>query len=227
MEKLLVVGGSKGIGSAIVKLSLEHKRIINFSRTTPQFTHHNLSNYNIDVLNDDLPEIEALDQLVYCLGTINLKPFNRLSKEDFLNDFEVNVLGAVKVLQKYISLLEKSSSGSVVLFSSVATKMGMPFHASVAASKSAIEGITRTLAAEYATKIRVNCIAPTLTETPLAAKILRNDKMKEMMNARHPFKTYLQPSDIASMANHLLSNESHIISGQTITIDAGITSVKL
>jgi NAD(P)-dependent dehydrogenase (short-subunit alcohol dehydrogenase family) len=136
------------------------------------------------------------------------------------------VISAVKVIQKYVKLL-KTNNGSVVLFSTVATKMGMPFHSSVAASKSAVEGLAKSLAAEYAASIRFNVIAPTVTDTTLAARLLRNDKQKEVMKDRHPLKTYLEGSDVASLASYLLSNKSKAISGQVFPIDAGIVSLKL
>jgi|TARA_B110000014_G_C20105358_1_gene581117 NAD(P)-dependent dehydrogenase (short-subunit alcohol dehydrogenase family) len=225
MKTILIVGGSKGIGKALVDDLKDTHKIINFSRNEIE-QHENITHHSLDVLNDELPEIDEIDGLVYCPGSINLKPIGRLKLDDFREDFEINVISAVKVIQKYVKLL-KTNNGSVVLFSTVATKMGMPFHSSVAASKSAVEGLAKSLAAEYAASIRFNVIAPTVTDTTLAARLLRNDKQKEVMKDRHPLKTYLEGSDVASLASYLLSNKSKAISGQVFPIDAGIVSLKL
>lgn len=225
METILVIGGSSGIGKAIVETLKDKHKVINFSRNTVE-CNSNITHYSLDVLSAELPNLNELHGLVYCPGSINLKPINRLELNDFRKDFEINVVSAVRILQKYIPLL-KENSGSVVLFSSVATKMGMPFHASVSASKSAVEGLAKSLAAEYATKIRFNVIAPTVTDTPLATRLLRNDKQKEIMKDRHPLKTYLQTPEVASLAMYLLSNKSKAISGQVFPIDCGIVTLKL
>lgn len=227
MKSIIVVGGSKGIGNAIVSSLLSSNRVINISRTEPQQTHENLIHHQCDVINDQLPEIDSADGLVYCPGSINLKPINRLSLEDFKNDFEINVLGAVKTIQQYISVLKNGNKPSVVLFSTVASKLGMPFHASVAASKSAIEGLTKSLGAELAPTVRVNAIAPTVTDTDLASKLLRNERMIENMNERHPLKKYLQPEEVADMATFLLSDKAASLSGQIFEMDCGIVSFKL
>lgn len=225
METILVIGGSSGIGKAIVETLKDKHKVINFSRNIVE-CNSNITHYSLDVLSAELPNLNELHGLVYCPGSINLKPINRLELNDFRKDFEINVVSAVRILQKYIPLL-KENSGSVVLFSSVATKMGMPFHASVSASKSAVEGLAKSLAAEYATKIRFNVIAPTVTDTPLATRLLRNDKQKEIMKDRHPLKTYLQTPEVASLAMYLLSNKSKAISGQVFPIDCGIVTLKL
>ena len=228
MSRLIVVGGSKGIGNAIVtSLLSSYDEIINISRSEPEQQHNNLKHYNCDVINDELPDIESADGLVYCPGSINLKPINRLSIDDFRNDFEINVIGAVKTIQKYLPALKKGSNPSILLFSTVAAKLGMPFHASVAASKSAIEGLTKSLGAELAPTIRVNAIAPTVTNTELASKLLRNDRMIENMNERHPLKKYLQPQEVADMAEFLLSEKGASMSGQVFEMDCGIVSFKI
>ena len=163
---------------------------------------------------------------MYCPGSINLKPISTLSIEDFRNDFELNVIGAVKSIKKYLPILKKGENPSILLFSTVATKLGMPYHASVAASKSAIDGIVKTLGAELAPKIRINAIAPTITNTELASKILRNEKVLENMIERHPLKKILSPSEVAKMAKFLISEDGSSISGQIINMDAGIVSFK-
>ena len=227
MKKIIIIGGSKGIGSAIIDSLITNHKIINLSRTSPEFEHENLSHFNCDVLKDELPPIESADGLIYCPGSINLKPFNRLSLDDFRADFEINVIGAIKAIQTYTKTLSQSESASIVLFSTVATKLGMPFHASVATAKSAVEGLTKSIAADLATKIRVNAIAPTITDTNLAAKFLRNERMVESTIQRHPLKKYLKPTEVAAMAKYLLSDLSKSISGQVFNMDCGIVSLKL
>ena len=227
MKKIIIIGGSKGIGKAITESLLKNHEVVNISRTPPDFQHDNLSHFSCDVLSDELPEIEEADGLVYCPGSINLKPFNRLSVDDFRTDFEINVIGAVKCIQAYTKALAKSEAASIVLFSTVATKLGMPFHASIATAKSAVEGLTKSVAADLAPKIRVNAIAPTITDTELAAKFLRNERMIESTIQRHPLKKYLEPSEVAAMAEYLLSDVSKSISGQIFNLDCGIVSLKL
>ena len=227
MKKVLVIGGSKGIGKAIINEMNDSYEIINISRTEPKDSERNIVHYTCDVLSDELPELDSLDALVYCPGSINLKPVNRLSQTDFQNDFNINVLGAVRVIQKYLKALKSGNDPSVVLFSTVAVKMGMPFHASVAVSKAGVEALVRSLGAELASQVRFNAIAPTITETGLAEKLLRNDVVKEKMRERHPMKNYLQPEDVAAMAEFLISEKSKRMSGQVIEMDCGIVSFKL
>lgn len=225
MKKLVIIGGSKGIGQAIITLLKDTYSIINISRTTIETT-NNITHHTVNILEDDLPIIDAIDALVYCPGSINLKALSRLDLDDFQNDFNINVLGAIKTIKHYEKALIQGQ-GSVVLFSSVATQMGMPFHASIATSKAALEGLTKSLAAEYTTKIRFNIIAPTITDTPLASKLLRNDKQRKTMSERHPLKSILDPKEVAALTQYLLSSDAKSISGQTFPIDAGITSLKL
>jgi NAD(P)-dependent dehydrogenase (short-subunit alcohol dehydrogenase family) len=224
MKKILVIGGSKGIGKAVMAKMKNTNEMINISRTNPEnYTDH----YSCDVLNDELPEFDRLDGLIYCPGSIKLKPFNRLSTTDFEDDFNINVLGAVKVIKHYLKALKSGNNPSVVLFSTVAVKMGMPFHASISVSKAGVEALTRSLGAEFAAQIRFNAIAPTITETNLAEHLLRSELMKEKMKERHPMKQYLQPQDVADMAEFLLSDKSSTISGQIYEMDCGIVSFKL
>ena len=227
MKNIVVIGGSKGIGSAIVSSLVSENRVFNISRTSPENSHQNLTHYSCNVLTDDLPEIEAIDTLIYCPGSINLKPISRLSLEDFREDFEINVIGAVKTIQQYLPKLKKGNGPSILLFSTVASKLGMPYHASVAASKSAIEGLTKSLGEELAPTIRVNAIAPTVTDTTLAAKLLRNDKMVENIKERHPLKKFLNPEEVANMAVFLTSENAASISGQIFEMDCGIVSFKI
>ncbi|MFT5736039.1 MAG: 3-oxoacyl-[acyl-carrier protein] reductase, partial [Maribacter sp.] len=190
MKTCIIIGGSKGIGNAIVNELAETHKVINISRTAPEMAHTIVTHYTCDILTDDLPDIEEVDGLIYCPGSMNLKPISRLSLDDFRSDFEINVLGAVKSIQKYLPQLKKGKNPSILLFSTVASKLGMPFHASVATSKSGVEGLVKSLGAELAPTIRVNAIAPTVTDTELASKLLRNEKM---ITERHPLKRFLNP----------------------------------
>ena len=227
MKTIIIVGGSKGIGKATLEALLGTHKVINISRTTPEIIHEHLTHYNCDVLTDDLPTVDVADGLIYCPGSINLKPFKRLSLEDFRTDFEINVIGAIKSIQAYAPTLLQSESGSIVLFSTVATAMGMPFHASVSTAKSAVEGLMKSVAADLAPKVRVNAIAPTITQTDLAAKLLRNERMVENTIQRHPLKKFLDPTEVAAMAQYLISDAAKSISGQVFKLDCGIVSLKV
>ncbi|WNH11765.1 SDR family NAD(P)-dependent oxidoreductase [Thalassobellus suaedae] len=227
MKTIIVVGGSKGIGNAILKKLLNYSKVINISRTLPGFHHANLTHFSCDITQDNLPDIEAADALIYCPGSINLKPITRLSIDDFKNDFEINVLGAVKAIQKYLSILKQGNQPAILLFSTVATQLGMPFHASIATAKSGVEGLVKSLGAELAPTIRINAIAPTVTNTDLASKLLRNDKMIENITERHPLKKFLNPEEVADMAEFLISEKSTSLSGQIFKMDCGIVSFKI
>lgn len=227
MKTIVIIGGSKGIGLAIAKAHIETHKVVVVSRSVADLEHQNLTHYPCNVLTDELPMIDHIDSLVYCPGSINLKPITRLGIEDFREDFEINVIGAVKTIKHYLNTLKKGSNPSILLFSTVATKLGMPYHASIAAAKGGVEGLVKSLAAELAPSIRVNAIAPTVTDTSLAAKLLRNDKMIENIKERHPLKRLLDPSDVAHMAHFLLSEKALNISGQVLEIDCGIVNLKL
>ena len=226
MRHILIIGGTKGIGKAIIDLLIEENKITCMSRNVSDYNHENYNHLQLDATLDNFPDLEKIDSLVYCPGSINLKPISTLSIEDFRNDFELNVIGAVKSIKKYLPLLKKGENPSILLFSTVATKLGMPYHASVSASKSAIDGIVKTLGAELAPKIRINAIAPTITNTELASKILRNEKVLENMIERHPLKKILSANEVAKMAKFLISEDGSSISGQIIKMDAGIVSFK-
>lgn len=227
MKTYIIIGGSRGIGNAIVQTLLENNKVVNISRTKPELSHENFSHFECDIRTDDLPEIDTADGLVYCPGSINLKPIGRLSLDEFREDYEINVIGAVKAIQKYLNVLKNGSQPAIVLFSTVAAKLGMPFHASVAAAKSGVEGLVKSLGAEFATTLRINAIAPTVTNTDLASKLLRNDKMIDNITERHPMKKFLQPQDVAGMAEFLLSEKSSSISGQIFEMDCGIVTFKI
>ncbi len=228
MKNIVIIGGSKGIGFEILKQQLaQNNNVFNLSRNEPEVSNINLTHFDINVLHDTLPEIENIDTLIYCPGSINLKPIGSLSIDDFRNDFEINVIGAVKAIQKYLPNLKKGNDPSILLFSTVAVKLGMPFHASIATAKAGIEGLVKSLGAELASTVRVNAIAPTITDTTLAANILRNDRMKENMMERHPMKNYLKPEEVANMANFLISENAKSISGQIFEMDYGLVSFKI
>ncbi len=228
MKTTLIIGASSGIGRALAQLLLaKGETVISISRADPALT--GVQHYTYDVTSAEaLPAIAGpVDSLVYCPGSINLKPFRGLRPADFTTDFEVNVLGAVKCIQQFMPLLSASPMGSIVLFSTVAVQTGMPFHASIAASKGAIEGLTRSLAAEYAPKVRVNCIAPSLTDTPLATKLTNTPEKREAAANRHPLKQIGNADHIAALAAFLLSTEAAFITGQVIHADGGMSSVKI
>ncbi|MGC6284194.1 MAG: SDR family NAD(P)-dependent oxidoreductase [Polaribacter sp.] len=226
MKTIVIIGASRGIGNAIAQQLSSDNKIINISRNNADNL-HNVTNYNLDILTDELPDIEQVDALIYCPGSINLKPISRLKLDDFRNDFEINVMGAVKAIQHFLPKLKNGNNPSIVLFSTVAAKLGMPFHASIAAAKGAVEGITKSLGAELAPTIRVNAIAPTVTNTDLASKLLRNERMIENIKERHPLKKFLEPNEVASMAKFLISEDAKSISGQTFELDCGIVSFKI
>jgi NAD(P)-dependent dehydrogenase (short-subunit alcohol dehydrogenase family) len=228
MKNILLIGGSYGIGLAIIK-ELENKNnIIVASRTSEAIDNLNVTHIQFDVTTDvlDVSKLPAvIDGLVYCPGSINLRPFRGLKIETFESDMQINFFNMVKVVQSILPQLTASNQASIVLFSSVAASMGMPFHTSVAAAKGAIEGFAKALAAEYAPKIRVNVIAPSLTNTPLADKFLNNETKQEKSAERHPLKRFGQPEDLAQMANFLLSENASWISGQILHVDGGMSTL--
>ena len=228
MKNILVVGGSKGIGREIVNSQLEKgNNCYNFSRTESGINNQNLIEEKIDILSDDLPEIENIDSVIYCPGSINLKPILQLKEEDFVNDFNINVLGAVKTVKKYLNNLKKGDDPSLLFFSTVAVGQGMPFHSSVSVAKAGIEGLTKSLAAELAPSIRVNCIAPTITRTDMAQRILRNEKIEENIANKHPLKKICEAKDISDMADFLISHNAKNITGQIMHVDGGMSTLKI
>ncbi|MGA0896713.1 MAG: SDR family NAD(P)-dependent oxidoreductase [Flavobacteriaceae bacterium] len=228
-KNILIVGGSSGIGKALAELLSPSNNLFIASRTADNLTHLNVKHIPFDATTDDL-DISALPEqlhgFVYCPGSINLRPFKGLGIDAFESDFQLNVMGAVKVLKSVLGQLAASVSSSVVFFSTVAVQTGMPFHSSIAASKGAIEGLTRSLAAEFAPKIRVNAIAPSLVDTPLAAKFLNNETKLEKANERHPLGRVGNAKEIAQAAAYLLGEESSWMTGKVLQLDGGIGNLK-
>lgn len=227
MKNIVIIGGSKGIGKAILEQQIQHNYVHNLSRSQPEMSSSNLKHYSVNILEDELPNIDEVDTLIYCPGSITLKPILNLTLDTFRNDYEINVIGAVRAIQHFLPALKKSPTANILLFSTVAVKLGMPFHASIAAAKAGVEGLVRTLGAELASTVRVNAIAPTITETELSSSILRNDRMKLLMKERHPLKNYLQPEEVAGLADYLISDAAKSISGQIFQMDYGVVSFKI
>ena len=230
MKNYLVIGGSSGIGKEISELLSKKNIVFSTSRNELNESNQNIRHIKYDVLEDDLdPGLlpNQIDGFVYCPGTINLRPFRSLKLETFRSDLELNLIGAIKTLQIILNRLQQSPSSSIIFYSTVAVKTGMPFHSSVSSSKSALEGLTKSLAAEFAPKIRVNCIAPSIVNTPLANKFLNTEDKIEKAAARHPLNKIGTAKEIAQLTQYLLDEKSKWITGQIINIDGGISSVKV
>lgn len=228
MKNILLIGGSYGIGLAIAKELQFENNVYIASRSNENLANVKATHIAFDATTDTLDTSQlpaVIDGLVYCPGSINLRPFKGLKPEAFETDLQINFISLVKVIQSVLPNLLASEQVSIVTFSSVAATMGMPFHTSVAASKGAIEGFAKALAAEYAPKIRVNVIAPSLTDTPLADKFLNNETKQEKSAERHPLKRFGKPEDSAQMATFLLSDKSSWISGQIFHVDGGMSTL--
>ena len=227
-KNILFIGGSSGIGLETIKLLHEKHNLIVACRTDENLNDLNITYLKFDVLNDELnlEKIpETLDGFVYFPGSINLRPFRGLKISTFEEDLNINFLSMVKTLQKVLNNLKQSDRSSVVLYSTVAVKVGMPFHTSVSASKGAIEGFAKSLAAELSPNIRVNVIAPSLTDTPLASRFLNNDLKKEKVGERHPLKRHGEARDIANSTSFLLSDKSSWVTGQVLGVDGGMSTL--
>jgi 3-oxoacyl-[acyl-carrier protein] reductase len=223
----LLIGASSAVAQSLMSKLNDHKLI---GISTKDLSSKELNEcYTVEAYQQDkLPNIEgAIDSLIYFPGTINLKPFNRISEKDFLDDYQIHAMGAVASIQKYLPNLKQSSLSSIVLISTVASESGMPFHSSVAMSKGAIESLARALAAEFAPNMRVNCVAPSLTQTPLAEKLLNTADKIEAGNKRHPLRRIGAPDDIANAIAFLISDNSSWITGQVLHVDGGMSTLKV
>jgi NAD(P)-dependent dehydrogenase (short-subunit alcohol dehydrogenase family) len=231
-RNVLVVGGRSGIGLEIVKRLAPMDcqldvmaRAERFEMASARIRYHACDLSREEVAFDFLPD--QLQGLVYCPGTIRLKPLARLSEDDFMEDWQTNVMGAVRVLKACQNRLKKARGGaSVVLFSTVAVASGMPFHASIAAAKGAVEGLMRSLAAEWAPRVRVNAIAPSLTDTPLAGDLLDGEAKRQAAAERHPLKRIGLPGEVADLAVFLLGDSAGSITGQVIGVDGGLGALR-
>ena len=219
--KILLVGASSDIACHLYETYKNDYEFIKFS-SNDEFS--DVSNFNLQD-PDTYTDIENISGIVYFPGTIVLKPFKQLGLEDFKNDYDINVLGLLKILKYYQASLVDGAS--LVFISTVAAKLGMPFHSSISMCKASLEALSISLAAEWAPKIRVNCVAPSLVNTKLARRFFRNDKQKEMMSDRHPLKKTGKSEDISHTIEFLLSNKSNWVSGQVFNIDGGMSSLKI
>jgi NAD(P)-dependent dehydrogenase (short-subunit alcohol dehydrogenase family) len=229
MKNYLIIGASSGIGEALaVQLSIDNNVFGTFF--AHEKAHPKIQYFSLNVLDENfdfssLPEV--IDGIAYCPGNISLKPMHRFKEQDFIDDYKLQVVGAVKVIQALLPKLKLAERASIVLFSTVAVQTGFSFHSMIAASKGAIEGLTKALAAELAPKIRVNAIAPSITDTPLAAAILNSEEKRENNAQRHPLKKIGTAEDIANLAAFLISDKSDWITGQIIAIDGGMSTLKV
>lgn len=230
-KNYLVIGASTGIGRALaLELAAENNAVIGTYHKNPTADSTNLKYHAYDCLetNPDFSFIpNELHGLAYCVGAIALKPFQSLTAEDYLNDYKLQVIGAIKTIKAALPALRKNEGASVVLFSTIAVQTGFKYHAAVATSKGAIEGLTKALAAEFAPKIRVNAIAPSLTNTPLAQHLLSTPEKTDFHNKQNPLQRIGQPQDIAQTAAFLLSEKSSWMSGQILHVDGGMGTLKI
>ena len=225
-KKILLIGGSHGIGHSLARLLADNCDVIIASRTNEQLQELDVDHIPFDAQKDELDLSlipEQLDGFVYCPGSINLKPFKMLTVDSFREEMEINFFSMVRIVQDIMPRMSEGSS--MVFFSTVAVGTGMPFHSSIAAAKGAVEGFARAIAAEYAPKVRCNVIAPSLVDTPLAARLLNNDRKKEMMAERHPLKRVGRAADIAGLASFLLQDSGSWITGQVLGVDGGLSAL--
>ncbi|MDT0621293.1 SDR family NAD(P)-dependent oxidoreductase [Croceitalea vernalis] len=227
-KNILLIGGSHGIGFEMAKALHSNYTVYIASRTNEELYSLDVNYISFDATTETLDESQLPEELhgfAYCPGSINLKPLKMLSIDVFKEEMELNFFSLVKVVKTIMPRMAQDSS--MVFFSTVAVSTGMPFHTSVAAAKGAIEGFAKSLAAEFAPKVRVNCIAPSLVDTPLAGRLLNNDKKREMMSQRHPLKRVGNAEDIANIAVFLLSEKSTWMTGQIVGVDGGMSTLNV
>lgn len=230
-KRFLIIGGTSGIGGTLLERLVHSGHLVTQLSRHPEaaLDHPSVTSLRWDARQDPFPVEslpETLDGLVYCPGTIRLRPFERIQEREWQDDLEVNLLGAVRAIQGALKPLRRSESASVVLFSTVAVGTGMPFHACVASAKGAVEGLARALAAELAPRVRVNVLAPTLTDTPLADRLLSTPEKRAAMAERHPLKRVAGSDDVAEAALWLLQG-APMVTGQVIRIDGGLSTLRL
>ncbi|WP_462328393.1 SDR family NAD(P)-dependent oxidoreductase [Thiohalocapsa halophila] len=230
-KHFLIIGASSGIGAALLEQLVARGNTVTHLSREPERAPDlpGITGVHWDLRSEPLPVDalpERLDGVAYCPGGIRLKPFQRLIEQDFNEEWELNLMGAVRTLQAVLPALKRSETASVLLFSTVAVQTGMPFHAAVAAAKGAVEGLTRSLAAEWAPAIRVNAIAPTLTDTPLAERLLGSEDKRKAAMDRHPLKRVNDPGDVARAGAWLLA-DAPAVTGQVIPVDGGLSSVRV
>lgn len=230
MKNILLIGGSYGIGQELAHLLADHSTVYVASRTVPTWTHPKIRHIEYDAQTGEFPMDalpESLDGFAYLPGSINLKPFRSLRPDHFLDDLYINFISMVRTLQSVLPRLHAAPSPAVVLFSSVAATTGMPFHTSISAAKGAVEGFARSLASEVAPKMRVNVVAQSLTDTPLADKFLNNDVKREKSAEKHPLKRIGTTADVAQAAAYLLSDHSSWVTGQVLRVDGGLSTLSI
>ncbi len=229
MKNFLIVGASSGIGRAIAEELAIGNSVFGTYCKHQLPDQRQLQYHYLDVLEPELDLSylpETLDGIAFCPGNIALKPFARIPAADFVKDYELQVVGAVKVIQKVLPRLKLAEGASIVLFSTVAVQVGFTYHSMIAASKGAIEGLTKALAAELAPSIRVNCIAPSITDTPLAGSLLNTEEKRHANALRHPLKKIGSAADIAALSCFLLSDQSAWMTGQILHHDGGMSTIK-
>lgn len=232
MRNIVIIGASSGIGLALAKQQSTAGNAVygTFNKSHQDLSNEFTSYTQLDVLQENwnlsfAPDV--VDGLVYCPGSVTLKPFARCKPSDFIDDYQLQVVGAVKAIHALLPALKKSSNASIVLFSTIAVQTGFNFHSLVSSSKGAIEGLTKALAAEFAPKIRVNCIAPSITDTPLAATLLNSEDKRQTNAQRHPLKKIGSAEEVASAATFLLSQNSSWTTGQIFHIDGGMSTLRV
>lgn len=229
MKTFVIIGSTSGIGLSITQKLIQNNRVFGVSRREhSEVNHTNYTHFSFDLIEDSwdtIPFPEQIDGLVYCPGSIQLKPLKMLTDKVIREDMEINFFGAINCVKALSDRLQQNSS--ILLFSTVAVQQGMPFHASISSAKGAIEGLTRSLAAELAPKVRVNAIAPSIVDTPLAKRLLNNDRKRELISDKHPLKRVGEVEDISELACFLLSASASWITGQIIGVDGGKSSISL